>query len=77
MALELLGSWCETLLSDDGEFELRSLPPEVYSVKVIAPGYELDPSRLRYQAIGPSEFGLRLGRTTVGRDQSGQAWFLV
>ena len=47
-------------MSDDGEFELRSLPPEVYSVKVIAPGYELDPSRLRYQAIGPSEFGLRL-----------------
>ncbi|HVW36574.1 MAG TPA: carboxypeptidase-like regulatory domain-containing protein [Pirellulales bacterium] len=52
--------WCETLLLDDGEFVLRGLPPEVYSVKVIAPGFELDPSRLRYQAIGPSEFGLRL-----------------
>lgn len=52
--------WCEALLSDDGEFELRSLPPEVYTVKVIVPGYELDPSRLRYQAIGPNEFGLRL-----------------
>jgi hypothetical protein len=61
--------WCEALLSDDGEFELRSLPPEVYTVKVIVPGYELDPSRLRYQAIGPAEFGLRLrgGAETTAR----------
>ena len=34
--------------------------PEVYSVNVIAPGFEIDASRLRYQATGPNEFGLRL-----------------
>lgn len=52
--------WCEALLSEDGKFAIRSLPPEVYSVSVIAPGYELDPLRLSYQATGPSEFGVRL-----------------
>ena len=52
--------WCEALLTDDGEFEVRSLPPEVYSVSVIAPGYEIDTSRIRYQVTGASEFGLRL-----------------
>ncbi len=52
--------WCEALLSDDGEFTIRSLPPEVYSVSVIAPGFEIDASRMRYQVTGANEFGLRL-----------------
>ncbi|HVC97958.1 MAG TPA: carboxypeptidase-like regulatory domain-containing protein [Pirellulales bacterium] len=59
--------WCETLLSDDGEFKIRSLPPEVYSVSVIAPGFEIDASRMRYQVTGASEFGLRLR----GDDETG------
>jgi hypothetical protein len=52
--------WCEALLPDNGEFKIRSLPPEVYSVSVIAPGFEIDASRLRYQVTGASQFGLRL-----------------
>jgi hypothetical protein len=52
--------WCEVELSTDGEFTVRGLPPEVYSVQVIAPGFEIDTSRLRYQSTGENEFGLRL-----------------
>jgi hypothetical protein len=52
--------WCEVELSNEGEFTIRGLPPEVYSVRVISPGLELDTSRLRYQSTGESEFGLRL-----------------
>lgn len=52
--------WCEALLPDDGEFEIRSLPPEVYSISVIAPGFEIDASRIHYQVIGASEFALRM-----------------
>lgn len=52
--------WCEALLPDDGQFKIQSLPPEVYSISVIAPGFEIDASRMRYQATGASEFGLRL-----------------
>jgi hypothetical protein len=52
--------WCEVELSKDGEFMIRGLPPEVYSVFVITPGFEIDTSRLRYQATGASEFGIRL-----------------
>ena len=52
--------WWETALSDQGEFTIRGLPPEVYSVSVFAPGFEIDAARMRYQAIGASEFALRL-----------------
>lgn len=52
--------WCEIALAGDGAFEVRGLPPEVYSVSIIAPGFELDTSRLRFQATGESAFGLRL-----------------
>lgn len=52
--------WCEALLSKEGEFTIRSLPPEVYGVSVVAPGFEIDPTKMRYQVTGPSEFGLRL-----------------
>jgi hypothetical protein len=52
--------WCEASLSDDGEFTIRSLPSEVYSVSVIAPGFEIDSARVQYQVTGASEFGLRL-----------------
>jgi hypothetical protein len=44
----------------DGEFEIDGLPPEVYSVRVIAKGLRVDPSRIPYQIIGDSEFALRL-----------------
>lgn len=52
--------WCDALLSGHGEFKIRSLPPEIYSVSAIVPGFEIDASRMRYQVTGPSEFGLRL-----------------
>jgi len=52
--------WCEALLSDGREFMIRSLPPEVYSVSVIAPGFEIDISRIRYQVTGANEFEIRL-----------------
>lgn len=52
--------WCELPLADDGAFEARGLPPEVYSIDVIAPGFELDAARLRYQATSQRQFGLRL-----------------
>lgn len=52
--------WCEASLSADGEFKIRSLPPEVYSVSVITPGFEIDTSRMHYQVTGANEFGLRL-----------------
>lgn len=52
--------WCEAPLSAGGEFTIRSLPPEVYSVSVITPGFEIDGSRMRYQVTGANEFGLRL-----------------
>ncbi|MGH7139806.1 MAG: hypothetical protein ACREHD_29045, partial [Pirellulales bacterium] len=52
--------WCEIALASDGAFEIRGLPPEVYSVYVAAPGFELDTSRLRFQATRENTFGLRL-----------------
>lgn len=51
---------CEAVLSPEGKFTIRSLPPEVYCVGVVAPGFEIDPAKMRYQVTGPSEFGLRL-----------------
>lgn len=52
--------WCEFALADGDKFQIRGLPPEVYSVSVIVPGFELDASRMRYQVTGPHDFGLRL-----------------
>lgn len=52
--------WCEIPLASDGAFEIRGLPPEVYSFSVVAPGFELDASRLKFQATGERAFGIRL-----------------
>jgi hypothetical protein len=60
--------WCEAVLTEDGEFTFYGLPAEVYSVSVKAAGFEIDAGQLRYQTIGPSEFGIRLpsqGHTTI------------
>jgi hypothetical protein len=60
--------WCEVSLTDGGTFEIRGLPPEVYSVSIIAPGFELDASRMRYQVTGAHDFGLRLRAASSDSD---------
>jgi hypothetical protein len=52
--------YCEVVVGENGTFEFHGLPAEVYSVRVLADGYDLDASRLRFQATGPMQFGLRL-----------------
>jgi hypothetical protein len=52
--------YCEVAVGEKGEFEFHGLPAEVYSVRILADGYDLDVSRLRFQATGPMQFGLRL-----------------
>lgn len=52
--------YCEVAVGEKGEFEFHGLPAEVYSVMILADGYELDVSRLRFQATGPAQFGMRL-----------------
>ncbi len=52
--------YCEVVVGENGEFEFHGLPAEVYSVMVFGTGYELDASRLRFQATGPMQFGMRL-----------------
>jgi hypothetical protein len=52
--------YCEVAVGEKGEFEFHGLPAEVYSVRILADGYDLDVSRLRFQATGPTQFGLRL-----------------
>ena len=50
----------EVPVSDDGTFSIAPLPPETYAVRVVAKGFEVDPSGLRYQSLGPTSFGVRL-----------------
>lgn len=52
--------WCEVPLAPDGAYSVRNLPPEVYSVSIIAPGFILDASRLRYQHTSSTGFAFRL-----------------
>lgn len=52
--------YCEVAVRENGEFEFHGLPAEVYSVMLFATGYELDTSKLRFQATGPTQFGMRL-----------------
>lgn len=52
--------WSETTLLPSGDFSFHGLPPEVYSISVHAPGFEIDASQSRHQLAGPSELVLRL-----------------
>lgn len=52
--------YCEVTVGDNGEFEFHGLPAEVYTVMVFATGYDLDAAKLRFQATGPTQFGMRL-----------------
>lgn len=61
--------WCEVPIGADGVYAVRNLPPEVYSVSVIAPGFVLDPSRLRYQITSPTGFAFRLRSSSENRQQ--------
>jgi hypothetical protein len=52
--------WCEFALASDGSFAVRGLPPEVLTVSIMASGFTLDGTRLRFQSVGDNRFALRL-----------------
>ena len=52
--------WCETTLLQSGDFSFHGLPPEVYSISVHAPGFEIDAAQSRHQVAGPSQLFIRL-----------------
>ncbi len=54
--------WIELNLDESGEFGFYGLPPEVYSIRVLAPGFEIDASKFRFQMTGESRFALRIPR---------------
>ena len=47
-------------MNTSGEFEISGLPPEVYEIHVVAKGWEIDPTKSRYQILHQSSIGLRL-----------------
>jgi len=51
---------CVATVGEDGEFHFHSLPAEIYSVIVTAPGFEIDAGRSAFQVTGPTQFGMRL-----------------
>ena len=50
----------EMLVNPDGLFAIEGLPPETYSVRVSAEGFEIDGARIGYQMLERGEFGLHL-----------------
>ncbi len=52
--------WAEVPLSENGDFTIMSLPPEVYNVSVIAPGFVIDSALMNFQSTGESSFGMRI-----------------
>lgn len=52
--------WCEGKLAENGEYHFVGLPPGVYILSVVAPGFQLDPERVMNQMTGPSNIALRL-----------------
>jgi hypothetical protein len=47
-------------VAEDGTFSVAPLPPETYIVNVVAKGFEVDPSGLKYQTIDAKSFGVRI-----------------
>jgi hypothetical protein len=47
-------------IQKDGRFEIGGLPPEVYQLRLVTPGLEIDSSRLNYQSTGPNQFAIAL-----------------
>ena len=47
-------------IQSNGRFEISGLPPEVYELRVVAPGLAIDSTKLNYQPTAVNEFGLAL-----------------
>jgi uncharacterized GH25 family protein len=47
-------------IQEDGRFEIEGLPPEVYQLRLVTPGMEIDSSHLNYQSTGPNQFAIAL-----------------
>jgi hypothetical protein len=47
-------------IQNNGQFEIGGLPPEVYQLRLVIPGLEIDSSRLNYQSTGPNQFAISL-----------------
>lgn len=57
---DLAWDWCDVATESDGSFAIRGLPPEVLTVSVMAKGFAVDISRLKFQSMGANRFALRL-----------------
>ena len=52
-----------TPVKADGTFVMEGLPPETYSIRLVAKGYEIDGSGLPYQMLQGGSFGLHLSES--------------
>jgi hypothetical protein len=50
-------------IAADGSFEIGSLPPETYEIRLAATGLEFDTDRLKYQPLRNKSFGIYLGQS--------------